>query len=111
MLHCTHGLLSTQKIIIFSIIGAILQECIYRAYLVKLIQDIIKNNKIVFLINVVIFTFLHIFYAQPEIMLPLACGGGIIFTYLYMKYPNLILVSCAHIILNFTALSYGFFCK
>lgn len=92
-----------------SIFVSVLQEFLYRGYLLKLAQDIWQSRYTVILTNIVFFTLLHIFYRNLAFILPLAFVGGIIFTLIYIQKPNLILVSCMHIVLNFTALHTGFF--
>jgi membrane protease YdiL (CAAX protease family) len=86
-----------------------LQELAYRGYLVPKLQTIFTNKKYIFITNVFLFTYLHIFYFNLQIVLPLIFIGGIGFTYMYLRHPNLILIGISHSILNFMAVLFNFF--
>jgi len=86
-----------------------LQELGYRGFLIPKLESILSNKIWVLIINVLLFTFLHIFYFNLHLIIPLTFLGGIGFAALYMKYPNLYLVSISHMILNFSAVLFDFF--
>ena len=88
---------------------SVLQEFLYRGYLLRLAQDIWQSKWIIVLGNILFFTFLHSFYRDLSVIMPLAFVGGILFVFIYLRHPNLFLVCLMHIILNFTALHMGFF--
>lgn len=91
------------------ILVSFLQEFAYRVFLITLLKRIFRNKYTVIVTNAFLFMLLHIIYPQLILFLPIAFLGGILFTYMYMKYPNLVLITCMHSILNFTAVLYGFF--
>jgi hypothetical protein len=86
------------------------QEFIYRGYLMNKLANLFKSPAAIILINAGLFAFLHIIFNQALIVLPLTFIGGLALAWMYKKYPNLILISIAHSILNFIAvILYGFF--
>lgn len=91
------------------LVVSVLQEFAYRGFLIPKLKRVFSDRLGVVLINALIFTLLHIIYPIPQIMLPLAFAGGLALATLYMKYPNLVLISIAHSVLNFVAVLYGFF--
>lgn len=72
-------------------------------------KKILNNITIVIIINGLLFSFLHIIFPKPQIMLPLALMAGLGFAFIYYKFQNLILISLSHGILNFFAVLYGLF--
>ncbi len=88
---------------------SILQEVLYRSFLMHKLKSLFNNMWTVILANTFLFTLLHIIYPHKEIMLPFAFSGGIVFAYIYYKKPNIVLISILHAILNFTAVYLGFF--
>lgn len=91
------------------IVVSFLQEFTYRGFLIPKLKVVFTDQLGIVLINALLFTLLHIIFPVPQIMLPLAFIGGLAFSVLYMKYPNLILISIAHSVFNFIAVLHGFF--
>jgi membrane protease YdiL (CAAX protease family) len=85
------------------------QEFTFRVFLIPRLKLLYNNNLFIITINAVLFMLLHIIFPNWEIGLPLTFFSGIFFAWLYIKYPNLVLVSISHIILNITAVLLGFF--
>jgi membrane protease YdiL (CAAX protease family) len=88
---------------------SIAQELAFRAFLIPRLQKIYKNPFLVIGINSILFTLIHIVYPNLGVGLPLAFVSGIFFAWLYIKYPNLTLISLSHSVLNLTAVLLGFF--
>jgi len=93
----------------WSIPISIVQEFLYRAFLIEKLRRVYTSSVIIILVNAVIFTFMHILYDQSLIILPMVFLSGAAFAWMYLKYPNLLLISLSHGILNFIAIWYGFF--
>ncbi|MES2416126.1 MAG: CPBP family intramembrane glutamic endopeptidase [Patescibacteria group bacterium] len=91
------------------LVVSFLQEFAYRSFLVLKLKQVFGDRLGIVLINALLFTLLHIIYPIPQVMLPLAFIGGLAFTVIYMKYPNLFLISLTHSVLNFVAVLHGFF--
>lgn len=91
------------------LIVSFLQEFAYRSFLTIKLKQVFSDRLGIVLINALLFTLLHIIYPIPQFMLPLAFIGGLVFSVIYMKYPNLFLISLTHSILNFIAVLHGFF--
>lgn len=88
------------------------QAFLFRSILILLLLELVGNLWLVILINTILYTFVHIVYKSPRpfftLLLTFIWGAG--FAWIYLTYPNLILISISHSILNFTALYHGFFC-
>lgn len=88
---------------------SVLQEVIFRGVLMHMLKRAFSNVPFIILINASVFALIHIIYLNTTIVLPVTFVGGIGFAWMYYKYPNLILISISHTILNFTAMILGFF--
>jgi membrane protease YdiL (CAAX protease family) len=91
------------------------QEFLYRGFLIPETEKITKNIFVVIAVNTILFTFLHIFYANPNLpyggmflILPLGIASGLGFSLMYHRYPNLYLVSASHAVLNFLVCLFPF---
>lgn len=100
---------TNTRFLAFFIPLSVLQEIAFRGFLIPRLHQIFTDHTTVVLVNAGLFTILHIIYPEPNLMLPLAFAGGLGFAALYEFYPNIILVSISHTILNFFAVLYGFF--
>lgn len=98
-----------STLLFYSFWGAIAQELLYRAYLIKLGQDLFGEGKLNIVVNVIIFVGMHAFYPDFVRKLWVLVPAGILFTVAYREKPNIILVSSSHVILNFTAVMLGIF--
>jgi membrane protease YdiL (CAAX protease family) len=85
------------------------QEVAYRGYLIPALGKLSSTPAWIILANTVLFTLLHTIFPNQLVGLPLAFVGGIGFSVMYLKYPNLVLIILSHAILNFFAVLYGFF--
>ena len=88
---------------------SILQEFAFRGFLMPKLTVVFVSPVLVILINSLLFAFLHVIYPNPKLLLPIAFLGGLGFAGMYYFYPNLILISLAHMALNFVAVLYQFF--
>lgn len=88
---------------------SLLQEIAYRGFLFPKLQVLSHKWWVIIGANTVLFTFLHIIYPTPGIMLPIAFVSGLGLSVMYRYYPNLILISLSHAVLNFIAVLHGFF--
>lgn len=88
---------------------SVLQEIIFRGILMHMLKRAFSSIPFIIILNASVFALIHIIYLNSIIVLPLTFIGGIGFAWIYYKYPNLIMISIAHTILNFTAMILGFF--
>ncbi len=88
---------------------SVLQEVVFRGVLMRLLQRAFNNSAFIIILNASVFALIHIIYLNTTVVLPLTFIGGIGFAYMYYKYPNLIMISLAHTVMNFTAMILGFF--
>ena len=101
---------SNKKFIIIIVVGSIIQEFLYRGFLIpKLYAIFADNTALIILVNVVLFTLVHIIYSNTRATIITIFIAGIFFSGVYLIYPNLILISLSHIVLNQAALRYNFF--
>ncbi len=105
----TFVLRAQPELMLFFIPLSVLQEVAYRAFLMERLRTISSMRSVRVLINAILFTLLHAIYPLPLIGLPLAFVGGIVFAYLYDRYPSIVLICLSHAVLNFVAVSLGFF--
>jgi len=91
------------------VLVSILQEFLFRSFLIPKLSLITSSTIIIILINALLFTFMHIIYFNKKSILILLFVSGLIFAYLYLRFPNFILISISHSILNYFAVMFGFF--
>lgn len=88
---------------------SVLQEVVFRGVLMHMLRRAFSSKLFIIIFNASLFALIHIIYLNTNIILPLTFIGGIGFALMYYRYPNLILISISHTILNFTAMILGFF--
>ena len=94
---------------IFFIPVSFFQEFAFRSFLIPMLRKLYNKNYLIILINAVLFTLLHVIFPNLGIGLPIAFVSGVFFAWLYIKYPNLVLISLTHSVLNIIAVLLGFF--
>jgi membrane protease YdiL (CAAX protease family) len=87
----------------------VLQEAVFRGFLMPVLQGLCRSATAVIVWNALLFAGVHLIYPDLGVSLPLIFAGGLGFATLYHFYPNLILVSASHLVLNVVALIYCFF--
>ena len=97
------------KFLLLFIPISILQEVIFRGILMKLLREAFSNKVFVIGLNAAVFAMIHVIYSNATFVLPMTFIAGIGFAWIYYRYPNLILISISHTILNFVAMILGFF--
>jgi membrane protease YdiL (CAAX protease family) len=90
-------------------IVSLFQEIAYRGYLIPALAKLTSSPLLIIVCNTLLFTLLHTIFPNLLLNLPLALIGGLGFSIMYIKYPNLPLMILSHSILNFVAVLYGFF--
>ncbi len=88
---------------------SVFQEFAFRGFLMPILSQIFPDGLTIVIINSLLFAGMHAIYPFPHIGLPFSFVAGIFFASLYRRYPNLILVSLSHAVLNFAVVWYGFF--
>ena len=88
---------------------SVLQEIIVRGILMHMLKRALKSIPFIIILNASLFALIHIIYLNTSIIMPLTFIGGLGFAWMYHKYPNLIMISISHTVLNFTAMILGFF--
>lgn len=88
---------------------SVLQEIIFRGILMKFLRHAFSSPIFIIFLNASLFSMIHVIYVNSTLILPITFIGGIGFSWIYYRYPNLILISISHTILNFIAMILGFF--
>lgn len=104
-----HGWWKDIRFLLLFIPISVLQEIIFRGILMRLLRRAFSDRFFIFTLNASLFALIHIIYDNSLFILPLTFFGGLGFAWIYYRYPNLILVSISHTILNFIAMILGFF--
>lgn len=91
------------------LVVSLFQELAYRAYLIPALSKLTSVPIYVIGTNALLFMYLHTIFPNPLVGLPLAFVGGIGFAFMYMRYPNIVLIVMSHAVLNFFAVLYGFY--
>ena len=100
----------TQPHFLFLFIAiSFFQEFAFRGFLIPLLKKVFPDTFTIITVNALLFAGMHAIYPFAYIGLPFAFMGGLFFAILYHKYPNLILVSISHSILNFIVVLFGLF--
>ena len=98
------------RVFVFFLPSSFLQEFAFRSFLMPRLKVIFNNNNYyIIFVNAILFTLMHTIYLNLGIVLPLVFVAGIFLSWLYSKYPNLVLISMVHSALNITAVLLGFF--
>jgi membrane protease YdiL (CAAX protease family) len=103
-----HGWYLEPHFQFFFLLSSAFQEFTYRGYLVPKLEKMFTSSALQVLVNALLFTFLHSFFPNPQLVLPLTFIAGLVFTVVYKKYPNLYLITLAHSVLNFITVLYCF---
>jgi len=85
------------------------QEFAFRGFLMPILRRVFPDTFTIILVNALLFSGMHAIYPLAAIGLPVTFVGGLLWASLYNKYPNLILVTASHAVLNFIIVWYGFF--
>lgn len=85
------------------------QEIVFRGILMNMFRRVFKSPVFIILLNASVFSLMHIIYLNSAFVLPVTFVGGIGLAWIFYKYPNLVLISFSHTILNFIGMILGFF--
>lgn len=91
------------------ILVSVLQEIVFRGFLIPELQSLINPTLIIILVNALLFAFMHVIYAHNKAELIGIFLGGVGFATMYVYFPSLILVILSHAVLNFIVVYYRFF--
>ncbi len=98
-----------KKFLLLFIPISVLQEVVFRGILMNMLVRAFTNPYLIIFVNASVFALIHVIYINAVFVLPLTFIAGVAFAWAYYKYKNLILISVAHTVLNFTAIILGFF--
>lgn len=88
--------------ILVLIIHALVQEIIFRSYLLQKIRLVIPNEFLVAIFCGILFSFFHIVMIEPFVVMVLTFFAGTIWSYIFLKFPNIYLVTMSHFLVNFS---------
>lgn len=84
----------------FMFIHTLCQEIIFRTYLVNRLKLIFKNTVLIALISGGIFGLTHFILPDALLVVIFTFVAGTVWSFLYIKYPNLIYVWLSHLIID-----------
>lgn len=99
----------SAKFLLLFIPLSVVQEIVFRGVLMKLLRHAFTNPILIIGLNASVFALIHVIYVNMTFVLPMTFIAGVGFAWIYYKYPNLILISISHTILNFIGMVLGFF--
>jgi membrane protease YdiL (CAAX protease family) len=85
----------------------LLQVISYNLFLLRKLKILTQSRIQLIVLGTIFFAFMHIMFSYKFIIICII--GGIGFSYIYLEYPNLILMTISHSILNMTAAFIGAF--
>lgn len=85
---------------------SVLQEFIFRSFLLERLGSLFTSLTLIILANALLFALAHIIFSAKPFHLLVVFFWGIAFATMYTFYPNLLLISLAHIIFNFVVVVY-----
>lgn len=97
------------KFLLLFIPISVLQEVAMRGVLMNMLRRAFKSPIFIIVLNSCLFALIHIIYLNATFVLPFTFIAGLGFAWMYYQYPNLILISISHTILNFVGVALGFF--
>jgi membrane protease YdiL (CAAX protease family) len=110
-LELTAKYLFFEKMVKYGLVFCFFQELLFRGYLVFRLKKYLKNDFIILLIVSILFAFAHIIMNKWIIVLSMLFPG-MIWTWVYLKKPNLFNVTVSHFICGiFGVILYRFVCK
>jgi membrane protease YdiL (CAAX protease family) len=92
--------------LIYPFASAFPQELIFREFFFQRYGLLFKNEKYIIVINIVLFAFAHIYFANWTIIL-FTLAGGLIFVTTYLKTRSLLVVTIEHTLFGIFILSSG----
>jgi membrane protease YdiL (CAAX protease family) len=84
------------------------QQFVFQGFILFKLESVFSYASAI-LITALIFGYMHTIYPRPLFSMFLGTLAGILFAALYASYPNFLLASLTHSLLNFTAVYLGFF--
>lgn len=78
----------------------LLQEMIFRTYLINRIKTLLHQPWLIALTIALIFSTFHFILPDATIVVYLTFIAGFVWSYLYLKYPNLLYVWISHFLIN-----------
>ena len=91
----SHFFLWLLIMILYPVLSAFPQEIVYRSFFFKRYGNLFKNKKVLIFVNAFLFSFAHIIYLNPIVIL-FTFIGGLIMAESYSKHNSLIKVSIEH---------------
>ncbi|MBT6755770.1 MAG: CPBP family intramembrane metalloprotease [Candidatus Pacebacteria bacterium] len=85
---------------------SILQEIVFRGFGMYQLKKLFKKPIAVILLNSILFSLFHMFIPEQLLFVPLSFLAGLAFATVYYYYPNLFLVSLAHVVINLLPVFY-----
>lgn len=92
--------------LIYPLSSAFPQELIFREFFFYRYEPLLRSNRLMVTVNVILFSFAHIYFANWTVMI-FTLVGGFIFALTYMKTKSLLVVTIEHTLFGVLILSSG----
>jgi uncharacterized protein len=91
---------------VYPLLSALPQELIFRKFFFHRYADLFSNRDFLLVINILLFSFAHIYFGN-WIVIVFTLVGGLIFTLTFLKYKSLWVVTVEHSLYGLLILSSG----
>ena len=88
---------------------ALFQEFLYRSFLMHELKLMFSSFFLIVIIDAFLFSIMHVIFVDKKMAVSITFLAGLVFASVYYFYPNLLLITLSHAILNFVASYYNFF--
>lgn len=95
-----------RMVLLYPFLSAFPQEVIYRKFFYHRYGNLVKNKKIILVLNILLFSFAHIYFKNVIVLIGTILGGYI-FNLTYLKRRSLLAVSIEHSFYGLVLLSSG----
>lgn len=92
--------LKDDEVVTFLLVHALIQEIVFRTYLVSRLKLFITKPVPLALVSGLIFASAHAILPDAFVVVLLTFIAGTIWSYLYFKFPNLLFIVISHVIIN-----------
>jgi uncharacterized protein len=93
-------------LMLYPLLSALPQELIFRQFFFYRYAGLFQNPKVLIIVNVVIFSFAHIYFSN-WIVVAVTLAGGLIFAITFLKTRSLLVVTIEHTLYGLMILSSG----
>jgi len=95
-----------HMVLMYPLLSALPQELIFRKFFLYRYASLIPNSRSMIVVNAVFFSFAHIYFSSPLVLI-FTFLGGLIFSMTYLKSKSLLVVTIEHTLYGLLILTSG----